>query len=509
MKGSFILLLLLFVLLGCVVETTVNQEQRFDTTQRYDTIRYDRIREDRRREEATQRYVPDNLYISSKTIESLQVNNSLYNVTMRYDCADDLTLEKCLINSWNAPIQYSLREGYWNLYLEPYSCLGIPGPLGPMGPLSSIGPLGVNASVTKYLSGFLNGTCDWCEVMAEYIEAKWANYYNETSAEVVLGPTGALGYTGPLSQYQIYSIMYHLLEVPYLANDFSFNLDIYGIWGILGPLGPLGAFGPLGPLGPLLQRYQYNTIDPITKQYDGQYRDYSTGQIIRNLVMDFDYKGTMRNYELYEFYTSDTALHLGIDNQNDCSFAVQHYFNNTAEEVTYQFRSNRNQSISILLLPNLSLHPSPSDDYLYNFLFDNDNNYDNYYDNDEEEFYRPIANETISDFDFEILKKNEESNVYESLFTSNSTSSTVIYPIKEYLNYKGYVDFAIFRGEKGDDFAVKITSSHVDLINNQYRLYVTGSGFLEGPDGSLEDPNSFNHWNIFGSHQHFFLSSSH
>jgi len=52
-----------------------------------------------------------------------------------------------------------------------------------------------------------------------------------------LGPTGPLSSLGPLTEYQVYNVMYHLLHIPWNANDFAVNLDLVGVWGILGPLG--------------------------------------------------------------------------------------------------------------------------------------------------------------------------------------------------------------------------------------------------------------------------------
>lgn len=64
---------------------------------------------------------------------------------------------------------------------------------------------------------------------------------------------------------------------------------------------------------------------------------------------------------------------------------------------------------------------------------------------------------------------------------------------------RGYVDYIIFQAKAGEVFKVNVFGD-VNEKENLYRLYVTGTGFDEGPEGSEKDANAFNHWNVEGPH---------
>jgi hypothetical protein len=112
--------------------------------------------------------------------------------------------------------------------------------------------------------------------------------------------------------------------------------------GILGPLGPLGALGPLGPLGPL-------GAHGLKADDGGQYRN-QNGSIMRGLRNMWDKDQTIsRVYELYEFYTRETAVALAED--NDSSFMVEADLANAESVDTYRFTSGRKQTVSVLVIP--------------------------------------------------------------------------------------------------------------------------------------------------------------
>ena len=104
------------------------------------------------------------------------------------------------------------------------------------------------------------------------------------------------------------------------------------------PTGSLGALGPLGPLGPIGAHGYF-------RDSSGHFR--SNSGIEREVGVLFNSR--LYFYELYEQYTESTAKNL---NNNDTSFMVEGhisfpFFSND----TYEFTSNHQQWLSILLVP--------------------------------------------------------------------------------------------------------------------------------------------------------------
>ena len=68
--------------------------------------------------------------------------------------------------------------------------------------------------------------------------------------------------------------------------------------------------------------------------------------------------------------------------------------------------------------------------------------------------------------------------------------------------YTGYIDSIIARASPGDRLTATVSalSSRLDPVDNSYRLFVVGSGFLQGKTAPLPDYDLFNHLNIYGDH---------
>jgi len=403
-----------------------------------------------------QQYIGEGWYSSAKNL----LSTDLSSVTMYYDCTYDLTFEQCTQQNWRPPLQYASVNDYWQLFLDPASCLGVAGPIGPFGVLSTLGPLGMNVSTPNitFVNGNLNGTCLWCLQLEDWL----LNLQNLTFVNP-LGVNGPLGQLGPLTTTQVYNTMYHINEAVYLANNFPTNLDITGVWGILGPLSVLGALGPLGPLGPLYQSSLYSTTNPVTHQNDGQYRD-TSGKIVRTLTMQYSFQ-TYRMYELLEIYPVNTAIQLGSSKQQDTSFAVEGALTSSHKQESFSFCSNFHQVVSVLVIPVITQASSPNP---YDAIF--------------------------SDFDLTIT-----SNSGKTLMKSNCQTSHELETNPK--DFEGFIDWIIFRAAPGDCFQAVVTASYLNSANNNYRLFVVGDGFLSGPNGNLEDEDTFSHQNIFGSFQ--------
>ena len=413
-----------------------------------------------------QHYVPDNLYSTAERVLSYGIGeNDLYDsVVMVYDCIDDASWEACKEQPWRPPMQYYIQHNYWSLFVNPSSCLGVGGPLGPVGVLSNFGPLGKNLSTynANWLSGNFDGSCEWCKSMEDWYSSLRYFKYGDP-----LGMDGPLGENGPLSTTEIYSTMYHLNEPIFLANNFPTNLDITGVWGILGPLSILGPFGALGPLGVLYQSAIYSTINPATHMYDGQYRDPNTGEIVRKLSMQYS-TDVFRVYDLFELYPPATAIDLGDSHSQDSSFAVESYFRTVTQVDNYKFCSNYNQTISALVIPVMHIG-------------------DNVYD------------EIFSDFDISVSDENNQ-----LLMRSASSSSSRIFSEAQFSKYQGYIDWIVFRAARNQCFTANISSQFLSPTNSYYRMFIVGDGFLEGEKDHEIDVNLFNHHNIFGTHQAFY-----
>ena len=415
---------------------------------------------------AYQHYVADNLYSTAEKVLTYGTGaEDLYAaVTMYYDCVDDITIESCAEQTWMPPLQYSSQNDYWKLYVKPGSCLGVGGPLGPLGVLSSFGPLGQNLSNYDHtwVSGSFNGTCDWCKSIIDFFN----NLRNNTYVDP-LGMNGPLGYLGPLSTFEVYSVMYHLNEPVLLANNFPTNLDITGVWGVLGPLSILSPFGALGPLGILYQLSVYSVTNPATGLPDGQYRNVDTGAIVRTLEMQYS-STVYRVYDLFELYPPATAVQLGDSGMQDSSFGVESKLQSPTKVDNYKFCSNYNQTVTVLVLP--IIHNSTN-----------------------------VYAEVLSDFDISILNANNQ-----VIMQSSSNSSTAVYPLNKLNNYHGLIDWIIFRATSGQCLTASVSAKSLSTDNPYYRLFIVGDGFLEGDQGAETDANMFNHQNIFGTFQDFY-----
>ena len=402
--------------------------------------------------DSDQEYIQEGYYSNAIGVESLE--NNLYNsVSMKFDCTFDKTIENCTKQNWLQPFQYTFLPGYWDIFTESYSCLGIPGPLGPIGPLSNFGPIGKNTSDVTIIYNPLNGTCYWCNALK-----KWFKDHQELSP---LGENGPLGQNGVLTTDQIYNSMYHLNEL-YQANNFPTNLDITGVWGILGPLSVLGPLGILGPLGPLYISQIYN----ITS--DGSYVNEKTNEIERNIVIPFSTSPQLikRQYDLFEFYSYDYAVELSDNYEQDTSWSVEALLSSSTSH-SFTFCSSYSQMISVIVLPIIKSGNANS-----NFAF--------------------------GDFDLEIY--DEKTN--ELIMYSNSVSSTNIEITPK--SYDGLIDWIIFRSSPDECFVAQVTNKIVSDRSFFYRLYVVGDGFLQDSGDGFEDVDLFNHQNIFGSFQSSF-----
>lgn len=355
--------------------------------------------------------------------------------------------------------------------MAPDSALGIPGPLGPTGPLSSWGPVGNAAwNPSGQISG---GGGDWWSFWWKYF-GDWVGW----GQKQVIGPKGPLGARGPVNKDQIYQAMYHLLHDIYLANDFNHNLDIHGVWGalrcaqscrfvwyadgrvvslpgILGPLGPLGALGPLGPLGPV-------GAHNFTAGPDGQYRD-GSGKIQRNLRAIWnDDSSIARVYDLYEFYSRDTASKLA--EENDSSFMVEADVASADDVHTYRFKSQHKQTISVLVIP----------------------------------IIQNISDTSAHFGDFNLAVSLAKGSKAKEFAVSALESSHSLPPTSQ----KGFVDYAIFRAGVGNVYEVKVWARLTAKSQKRYRLFVTGSGFHQGAPNQEKDADLFNHMNFEGPYIH-------
>ncbi len=424
---------------------------------------------------AEQPLVEQGYYSSSVNVRSMQrdINDDLYLTQINYDSIYDNgegvnwvpPWAYSLTGYWDITGQYWAPGEYWSFYLQDYSAMGILGPVGPAGPLSNRGPISTPSLAymsepgSKKIKNFFNlnnKNCRWCKKL-------WKRWYKPMVLDKGSralpesdGPDGPLGEDGPLNPTAVYNTMYHLLETPYRAQNFPQNLDVVGTWGLLGPLSELGGFGAIGALGPnglrILRGY---TIDD-----NGSYID-SSSQIVRTFPMQYSHSGTYRVYRMHEFYDESYAMGLGED--NDASFGVQGTMSDSGDSKSFVFTSLHNQIISAVAVPNTI----------------------------------NLASNDFMDLDLQVEKKvNGE---FKTVLIADSTSSTSI-PVNV-ANAEGYIDWGIFQANSGGVFRVTVTPKTYDAQNNVYRIFVTGTGFLEGPEGQEEDINVFNHQNITGPYQ--------
>jgi hypothetical protein len=340
-------------------------------------------------------------------------------------------------------------------YTLPAGCLGLNGPLGYLGPLSSEGDLPNRVHGTTRSSATKSWANGWCDnTTTTALDTKARGRDNSTC---VYGPGGPLGESGPLNPNSYYDTMYHLQQGDAWWQDYNVHLDAAGVWAVQGPLGPTGAMGPLGPLGPL-------GISPqpgMTTLPTGVYEAEGYGIVRTTAPLQYSADGsTWRAYDLYEMYNKSYAQAMP---DNDCSFAVDSYEDDPAENGDgYLFHSNHSQFVSVLVTP---VHIADS-------------------------------------FAFTVLKRTSTGNwtlIAQSL--SDSTSG-------------GLINWASFRALPGETYwIVVVFVTNSAPVEAGYYLYVTGSGLYEGgspsslasadvwgPRPQITGPNTFN---IIGQHQNW------
>ena len=404
-----------------------------------------------------QAFLPDGFsYTAQSLYASVFTSGALYDVQMWYDNTYDSPLFTGLCIFWGPPASAPFDPAYWQPFAAPSSALGLAGPLGPLGPLSSVGPVGSSLwNPSSLLSS--QQPCPWCALLLSYFRALFG-----PSAPPPFSPAGPLGSMGPLTPHQVYAVMYHLGSAQ-LANEFPANLDLPGVWGMLGPLGPLSALGLLGPLGPLSG--QFSTVDPRTNVSDGVFRNRTTGSVQRQVLVQFDALGdSYRLYDLYEFYTERVALAM---QDNDCSFSTQGALSGPSDRRQFVFHAQQhNQTVSVLVQP-VALGANQSD-----------------------------AGE-FCDLAVAVERLDPATGAYETVAVSaQAASQSFAAPLT------GYLDFVVFRAQPGQTFRATVYAQAFSKQAPGYRLFVTGTGFLQGPTpDSVVDANLFNHMNIVGSYQ--------
>lgn len=402
------------------------------------------------------------MVVSAKTVESLSagsVSSGSAAIRMTYDSSDATMGYANTTNYWNQD---------WSLYLSPNSALGPYGPLGAYGPVSSVGPLfngslgGFYSAASWYSGGFANifqtgsstigiygPSVDWTQIPAN----------NDLSSSGMLSNAGPLGSTGPLTEYNLYTAMYHLNEnLPVVFgfpcsdnqkdgncdyNDFPHHLDPSGVWGILGPIGPTGPLGPLGPLGKLgvgkLTTATYLGVGTVfSVDSDGQYQQAPVAnpaaKSVKRTIIVPQTAGAYRRYPLVEMYNKSFLLSPPMGFVNDTSFSVDASGSVNAAGDEFPMSSNFDQFVSATVTP-VNLY---------------------------------------GEFKLEVLrfKNGAWENIYagdnKSAFSGGFTN--------------GFVDFVMFRAKDGESLKIKVTPADNSAATNfGYLLHVTGSGFEEGP----------------------------
>lgn len=419
-----------------------------------------------------QDYIQPGFWYTAQTLyEQVYLQNKgLEQVDMYYDNVDDGFLSGGVCNPWTPPYLAPLDGDYWNTYVSPSSALGVAGPLGPYGPLSSLGPAGNNSWNPSQIITGAN-----CQAVCTWVVQQLQVWYKLLhGASNPLAYNGPLGYLGPLTPTQIYSNMYHLGAL-YGSDCFTQNLDLPGVWGLLGPLGPLGALGLLGPLGPVGATL-FSTVNPATNLTDGIYRNRTTGQVVRSVVVPFDaLQDTVRIYDLVELYPAKTAQQLGYD--NDCSFAIDGQLTDSHTSSSFLFSSSHNHTVSILVLPTTTTPYSAS---------------------------APASVPAFSDFGVTLELLQADGVTFAPVASSQLVASTSVNSVP----LTGYVDFIVFRALPGQRFRVSVVPQTFVPQFPSYRLIVTGTGFLQGSTAaSAVDANLFNHLNIYGAYQSTYSST--
>uniref|UniRef100_A0A6B2L996 Uncharacterized protein n=1 Tax=Arcella intermedia TaxID=1963864 RepID=A0A6B2L996_9EUKA len=265
------------------------------------------------------------------------------------------------------------------------SCLGYAGPIGPYGPLGMLGPLGNNTwNPSFWISGL---GWDW---------SKFSQFL--TGMGGPLSVAGPLGENGPLGYNWYYGVC------PCLSS-FGHHLMNGGIFHILGPVGPLGALGPLGPLGPI-------GAHGYSRDSNGNY--ISGGSIQRQVTVPYN-STTSRVFDLYEQYEQSYAYKL---TNNDCSFFVHGTWYYGDVPNVYNWTSQQEQFVSVLLTP----------------------------------IYQ------LNDFDFTLTIYEHSGSVVQV-----SSSSTL------------WIDHVIVKVPAQSRMHIKIVSPNIFQVYGEYRLYVTGS----------------------------------
>jgi len=206
-----------------------------------------------------------------------------------------------------------------------------------------------------------------------------------------------------------------------------------------------------------------NATNPRTGLWDGHYRN-GSGSIMRYYRVQFDTKEppTYRLHELYEFYPEEVAQAM-VD--NDASFLVEGSLSPSNKVDTYRFTSHTNQLISIIVLPVISKIGDTKAEF--------------------------------SDFDMALARVDKAGQARYFVGTGLQSSRKLTDPPI------GYQDYIVIRGHPGEVFEVAVIAKVLSPVEPNYRVYVTGSGFYEGLHSQEVDKFTFNHWNIFGSYQHF------
>lgn len=223
----------------------------------------------------------------------------------------------------------------------------------------------------------------------------------------------------------------------------------------MGPLGPLGALGPLGPLGPI-------GAHNLTAGSDGKYRD-ANGTIHRTVPCLWNGEETVsRVYNLVEFYPKETALAMG--EENDSSFVVEADLTSADSVDTYRFKSQHKQTISVLVIP----------------------------------IIQNISDTSAHFGDFNVAISLAKGSITKEIAVSALQTSHSLPPTAQ----KGFVDYVVFRASAGMVYEVKVWARLTARSQHRYRLFVTGSGFLEGSPGAEKDADLFNHMNFEGPYIH-------
>lgn len=212
------------------------------------------------------------------------------------------------------------------LYLSSLSALGHYGPLSAYGPLGTLGPIGRDVWNPSY----------WISAVGD-----WGEWSEDTFGP--LGPDGPLGAGGPVAPAQYYGEA-DPGRALFASNDFAAQTRAMGLWSVLGPIGPLGALGPLGPLGPV-------GAHGLRVERSGDYtRD---GAVVREIEVDFDGRGDLRRWPLFEDYTDEAATQRRAD--NDTSFMVRGALASRKEADVYTIHSAHDQIVTILVVPEKEL----------------------------------------------------------------------------------------------------------------------------------------------------------